>query len=810
MQYRISYVVLLASFINTLLVGYLCAQKQFIISGYVYDRETNEGLSYVNVFIKDSYRGTVSDQHGDFSFAVQRAGSFTIVFSMMGYKTETRKIFFDTNDSLYLKTALIPTQLYLPGITIYAARTIKQKQSKATSSTSFRTQRIADMPFLINDVNRAIKTLPGITSNNEKSSEFNVRGGTFDENLVCVDGIPINRPFHLKSLPNASISILNLNLMESVNLISGGFPAEYGDKMSSVMDITYRSDSFDSLSGIVEFGVINSNLFSAIPVSKQNTCFIAANISYFEPAIRMMNRYRPELLKEVGGIPQFYDAHMKWDYHVNNNHAVSLIMMNASDTYTDLPEQWSNAYTRNYASVKIHLLTQSVNSFKGNSFNRLLALRSVNHFTNRFSAITSVAYYREHENFVMTSSYGINNKYYSADGNVYRGFSNYSSFDRQDESFSTTTLTAKSDMTVKLSPMHELKGGVHYDKIYYRYDLNELSERVTIYNYSNGQGSSDIDTLDYDDNYVRFRHYRVPNYKIAMYVQDSWQFNDHIFTNIGLRYDFYFLNQSHSISPRFSASYTFDNGMIIKWAWGKFFQSPMFHELKYKSARTDNTKNQQSTHFIAGINTHIGSRLKMQLDAYYKKYADLIPYYLRAGYQLSTKENRADGFATGLDFQINYSIGTLSGWLSYGYLIARENDRTDDRGYYPRSRDQRHTVSMIMDWRLTPNWQLFSSISYGSGFPYTPFQLDTDELRFRPGPRNADYLPSYSRVDIRISRDWELSRIHVKAFFEIINLLNHDNVFTYDHYSINELGILDKQPKRLLPTVPNIGLKILF
>jgi len=789
----------------------LWSQLNAKITGNIFDEQTNEPLYFVNVSVRNTKRGTTSNRSGYYEIKLS-PGSFELIFSMMGYKTLRQQLKLTENQSLIYDVYLSPTVLYMPGLTIIASKTAQQKQNESVSSFAFETKKIMKLPFSLNDINRALKTLPGISSNNAKSSEFNVRGGSFEENLVQIDGVTIYRPFHLKEMPNASISILNMNLMKKVNLMTGGFPAKFGDKMSSVIEIEYRDGNTKNFKSQIEAGVVTTNLLIEGPLGKKCSAIIGFNKSYFQPAMRVMDRYFSDFFSGSGinGFPTFYDLQGRVNYRINNQHQIALLFLNSGDHYSEEPGYRHENYTRHFDTIYTQMKTTDKTEFKGDFSNTLLALRFRNQIRNTLYAKTTISYYDEKEDLLLESEYNVNNRYYYRDDNRYRGFSNYNNDDRYQVNLHIKTLELKTELAFKLTPYHEVETGFNFQQINYIYQLDDYSERITYHNIVNYPDTTKVDTLFYDDNYDNHVSLTSTSYKISGYLQDNWQIGDRLFANIGIRADYFDLNKNLNFSPRFSCSYSFTDGGIIKLAWGHYYQSPMYNEFKYKAARSDNTKNQQAIHYVAGIRQKILNLFEFKIEYYYKDYHNLIPYDSRNGYKLSTQQNDAIGFAKGIDLQLKYNFSKISGWLSYGFMIAKENVVTDDRGCFPRATEQRHSLAAIADWTITDKWRIYGKYLYGSGLPYTPMVFDTDSRKFSAAAINSAYLPSYKRFDLRISTTFSLTWCKCEFYLEGINLFNNKNVFSYGNYGIDEFGNTTKEAKKLLPCVPNAGFKILL
>jgi len=290
-------------------------QPRIIVSGHIYDIESNKPLPYANIYVRNSVWGSMSDTDGYYEFNLP-PGEYDLVCSMIGYKTHIRKIIIFNNSNKQFNVYLSPTILSLPGVFIIGIKSPEQKQIESTSCQVLDARKIGSLPFTLNDANRALKTMPGITSNTERSSELNVRGGTSEENLVLIDGIRIYSPFHLKEVYNTSISIPNLNMIEEVNIMTGGFPAKYGDRLSSVLNIKYKNGNSTKLTNEIEIGTVRFNYLLEGPISDKSSGILSYNKSYFELPFKIIehNSFLPKFYS-ISAIPKFYDFQAKLDYH---------------------------------------------------------------------------------------------------------------------------------------------------------------------------------------------------------------------------------------------------------------------------------------------------------------------------------------------------------------------------------------------------------------------------------------------------------------------------------------------------------------
>jgi outer membrane receptor protein involved in Fe transport len=249
-------------------------------------------------------------------------------------------------------------------------------------------------------------------------------------------------------------------------------------------------------------------------------------------------------------------------------------------------------------------------------------------------------------------------------------------------------------------------------------------------------------------------------------------------------------------------------GIICRAAWGHYYQSPSYRELRYTYATSNNTLAQRSIHHILGFEWPVNPQWKFKLEGYYKKMDNLISFENRNGRFIYSRSNDSKGYASGAELFINWNYERLSGWISYGFLEAKEDSIGDNYGYIPRATNQTHTISFIGNIDLGKSWAVRVKFLYGSGYPYTPstFELvdeNTNSWEQVIGRRNSARLPSYQRLDIRVGKRFHISRTKLEIYLEMINTLNRTNVYAYEWHWDD--GNWNQDTIELLPLIPNFG-----
>jgi len=306
---------------------YLNAQTA-IIAGTIRDATTNELLPLTNISVKGTTTGTTTDTDGKFSLSLA-GGDYELLVNLTGYKTETIRVSIQEKN-IALDIRLFPTDILLQEVTVYSTTAADKAEQNQTSSLSLQSRTISEISSVLPDVFRSLQSLPGISANNEFSARFNVRGGNADENLVLVNGAQVYEPFHVKEADNASIGIFNVDLMRKVDIITGGFSARYGDRMSSVLNIEYREGNRERLAGSSTLSLTNLDGYLEGPLGSKGSFLIGGRKSYLEYVLSLLDI-------EEGVKPSFYDVQGVLTYSLSKRHKLLGEFIHAGDHFRQEP-----------------------------------------------------------------------------------------------------------------------------------------------------------------------------------------------------------------------------------------------------------------------------------------------------------------------------------------------------------------------------------------------------------------------------------------------------------------------------------------
>jgi outer membrane receptor protein involved in Fe transport len=794
-----------------LLCGSLSFAQELHLRGTVRDAATGETLPNANVFVKDGNRGTAASAEGRFDLSLA-PGTYQIMASMIGFKTETRTVTVDRED-VRLNIELSSSDLILQEVAVYSS---SEKEQQEVSSISIQSEEIAKISSIASDVFHSVQALPGISVNNELSAKFNVRGGNSDENLVLVNDTQVYEPFHVKEADNASVGIFNMDMMKKVNLITGGFSAQYGDRLSSVLNIEYREGNREKYAGSVTASMTNfTGLFEG-PLFSSGSFLLGARKSYTEYILSLIEDAKPMTIS-------FYDVQGVLTQDLSGKDKLQVKFIHAGDDYK-LDPAWTtiNPTVANGSfNGSPARFTWNENDFERESaryFSNLVDVKNSLFLSNDALLAVSLSYYDQidEEDHIYTEQYRNN---FTTTANPDRKYFHDSYYEQPyQNTLRIKTLEPKISLQARVTPFYEIRSGFSYMNIRYNQDKVDRSTQIIKKNYEH---YPDTSATVLEEHYNPFSPSITPkSYKLSGYVENLLQVGEHLMVNAGARIDYFDFNKDFTTSPRLSASYNFGDGIMLRGAWGHYYQAPIYAQLSASVASDTNTQSQKAVHYILSLErtSALGAdergSFTVKVEGYYKKYSSLISSSRSPNGQIYySRRNDATGHASGLDLFVSLRVSGYYGWLSYGLLSAKEDLLADTKGEFPRYTDQRHTLSFVNDIDLGKLWSLNLQFTYGSGFAYTPsyqqYNSQTHRYEWVQGERNSEYLPAYSRVDVRLSKMFELFGLPTRAFVDVSNILNEENVYGY-RYRYDNSAAPYREEILLWPILPTFGLTVEF
>ena len=705
-------------------------------------------------------------------------------------------------------------------MTIYANRSNAETVQQEVSALSLQSETIGKITGLMPDVLRSVQMLPGVSADNELSAKFDVRGGDENENLVLIDGTQVYDPYHAKEAPNVSIGIFDVDMIKKMDLITGGFSARYGDRMSSVVDIEYREGGRDKVRGQASLSMTDVDALLEGPVGSDGSFIIGARQSYLQYVVKMLN-YGPQIH------PSYYDVQGVLAYKLSPQDKMLLKFIHAGDTFTyDPTTSSSSAYTNPYYSGSGYSgsLSQAWHDSTeehAHYSSTMLAIQNSDIISSQAVLKSEVSYYDELDSEHSDELYLYNDLFQAVPRTspinaFYNSASNYF----YDDDLRIRTLELNSSYDMQATQFYGIKAGVSYQRIYYYQNLlNRQTFSYSTNDYYYPKTTDSLWNVNALDN--AFGNIDAQSFKAAGYLENIIQLGEKTILNLGGRFDYFDINRELTWSPRVNIAYKMSPDLTVRGAWGYFYQSPIYQQLEYSTASDTNTQSQRAIHDLLGVDYELMSDeqthdfLKLKLEAYHKTYSDLISSTVSSSGRVNySRRNDAVGRASGLDAYVMYSTSGFSGWISYSLLNAEQKMVTRDSvGYFPRNTDQKNTVAVVTDFDLGNAWSLGIRMVYGSGYPYTPsvavYNRSTNAWEWRLGNPNSAYLPEYKRVDLRVSEDFVLFGSASSAFLDVSNILNFTNVQAFA-YQFDNQGNPKVVTRVLWPILPTLGMTVRF
>lgn len=749
-------------------------------------------ISGVNIQIKNSQKGTYTDQKGRFKLKVTIGKDSVLIFSILNYQTVEISVVPDAQKEITV--VMEPASIRLEEVQI-------NEQRKSNAGT------VNINPLLTKNlsitgggaIEQLVKTLPGVSSHDELSQQYSVRGGSYDENLLYVNGIEIFRPFLVKTGEREGLSFLNPDLVSAIRFSSGGFESSYGDKMSSVLDIDYKVP--DLQAGTAELGALGASAHF------EGRAF-CNKFSHLTGIRYRDNRYLLGTLDQKGHYdPAFFDFQTLLAYDFSSKFSMSFLANISTNNYSFTPSTRETRYGTMSQAYMLKIY------FDGNEKDQ---------FTNRFGALSANYHPSKKLNLQLTASsfYSDEKERYDILGEYYLNeiLSGSGTGSHPD---STTLLGVGSSLVHAgnflqaniLTIEHRGKYNLSNHRIQWgiKYQSERIHDQVSEWEMRDSAGYS----LPYNGQKVElYRSVKANNHlnshRYSSFIQDNYTTqiqNSTLSVNFGGRLQYWDFNQQTIFSPRISVMYLPGRFKPVQLhaAWGIYQQMPFFKELKNREAAINpSVRAQKSIHYLVGMDYPFiwGSRpFKFSTELWYKSLTHLIPYKVTNLDLQYFPEQQAKGYATGLEMKIfGEPIPGATSWASVT-LMKTEEDVLGDHytkvapagqpseviypGYLPRPTDQRFNFSLFFQDYLpkNPTVKMSLTLLYGSRLPFGPPHSDRWMDTFR--------MPSYKRVDLGLSKmllgSTKQKKNHFLAknlkeawiSFEIFNLFDLNNTISY-------------------------------
>ena len=746
-------------------VGVAVAQE-FTLQGKVVD-EQMAPMEFATVACVSQGKITMTSLKGEYKMQLHTADSVVIRFSMVGYKAKVRV--------LRNPRGKQTLQIVMHSDNTLDEVTVTETRRQMGQVEELKKDHLTNQPSTTgNAVEELIQSQAGVSTHSELSSQYNVRGGSFDENSVYINNVEVYRPFLVRSGQQEGLSIINPDMVDKIGFSTGGFSAKNGDKMSSALDITYkRPKSFEAT-------VMASLLGASAYVGFSNKKFAWSNGLRYKT-----NQYMLGSLETKGEYkPRFLDYQTHLSYTPNNRWTIS-VLGNISDNHYDFqPSDRETTFgtMEDVKAFRVYFDGKEKDVFR-TYFGSLSITRHLGANT-ALSLIASAFHTKEQETYDIQGQYWLTQTETSENlgvGTYFQHARNYLKANVANVKLLFATKTKR----------HELEGALTYKK-------EHINERSTEYEMRDSSGYSIPHTgSDLYMVYSMRANNELKASRIEAYIQDIYRFSSrgehtHFTLNYGVRMSHWSFNNETILSPRVSLGVVpaFSRDVTMRVAAGLYYQAPFYKEIRDTTTVNGVTvaslnakaKSQRSVHFIMGMDYRFNVKnrpYKFTTEVYYKALGNLVPYSVNNVKVVYYGGNMCSGHATGIDMKLygEFVPGTDS-WISLSVMDTKM--RLNGRSI-PLPTDQRYAVNLYFTdyFPGTDRWKMSLKLAYADGLPFsTPHQeLETNTFR----------APAYKRADIGLS--YRLvnneNKTHGKTFrnvwlgLDCLNLFGINNVNSY-------------------------------
>jgi hypothetical protein len=778
------------------------AQKNAFIYGSITD-SIGRGIADVNIQVRNHNILESSNDVGSYQIQVPAQKELELIFTYVGRSPYIIKV----NPLNPGERINIPIQMSY-GISLRTFVLTEERDREKISMVSIDPKKIEGLPNVSGSFESILKTLPGVTSNSELSSQYNVRGGNYDENLIYVNDIEIYRPFLPRSGQQEGLSFIHTELVQNVKFSAGGFEARYGDKMSSVLDIKYKDPTKFAASTNAGLLGVQSHVEGA---SKD------LRFTYLLGARYWSNKYVLGTLDVQGDYqPSFYDVQTLLNFHIKENLTLSVLGSYAQNRYNFIPQNRETTFGTVTRAYRLNIFFDGADLME---YQTGTLAATVNYRPTPFSQLKLIAstfYSNENEIFTVEGAYRL------SDIETDLGSDNFAQA-RNLRGVGYFINNARNSVIARVSNIghrgfqtmgkHNLQWGAFFQ-------TEQIQDKLHEWQYDDSSGFSrpQLDTNgNFNLNSFLSTRLNLSSHRLHGYLQNSQTLNKtyNAVLTYGLRANYWNYNQQLVFSPRLQFGFEpnrkhnrlvrdkiiagkIRKDWMIKAAYGWYYQAPFYRELRdFDGILNPNIRAQRAIHYVLGgdMNFTAWNRpFKFTTEVYYKQLDFLIPYEIDNVRIRYFANNNSSGYASGLDFRVNGEfVKGAESWASVSFMKTQEKITgiSDIFGnaitprYIPRPTDQRLTFAIFFQdyLRNNPKIRMNLNLVYGSGLPFGV----PDRNRYNDISR----MPSYRRVDIGLNRVliaeenekrnnfWKRTFKSAWVGIEVFNLLGINNTISY-------------------------------
>ena len=747
----------LAFLLILILCGLQAEAQTFTLQGKVTDDQMNP-VELATVSVVSQGRVAMTNLKGEFEMTLRSEDSVVVRFSMVGYKTKTRV--------LRRPRGKQTLQIQLYDDNQLSEVTVTERQRQHTGTEQLDIKDVKQTPSVTgNAVEEMIQSQAGVSSHSELSSQYNVRGGSFDENSVYINNVEVYRPFLVRSGQQEGLSIINPDMVEKVGFSTGGFEAKYGDKMSSALDIQYKKPKR-----------FEATLTGSLLGASAYVGFSTKKFSWSNGVRYKTNKYLLGSLDTDGEYkPNFFDYQTYLTYEPNNRWTFKLMGDISLNHYNFTPNSRETTFgtLQDVKSFKVYF-----DGWEKDVFRTYFGTASLTrHFGEKthVSLLASAFQTNEQERYDIQGQYWLNQTETSEN----LGVGTYMEHARN---YLKARVASFKLMFQHKARKHDLEAAVTYKTEHVEEQLKEYEMRDSS-GYSIPHTGKDLKMI-----YTMSARNELDANRVEAYVQDTYRWNNAaentFYTlNYGVRFSHWNYTKESICSPRLSLAIVpaFNNNVTFRFATGLYYQAPFFKELRdtttldgvtYASLNTK-VKSQRSIHFIAAYDYRfqmVNRPFKFTAEAYYKMLGNLVPYTVSNVKVVYDASQQCSGHAMGIDLKLyGEFVPGADSWLTFSLMNTRMKI---DGQSIPLPTDQRYGVNLFFTdfFPGTTRWKMALKFVFADGLPFGAPHRALSDTPYR--------MPAYKRVDIGMSYRLVNNEDHWLGI-DGLNLFGINNVNSY-------------------------------
>ncbi len=729
------------------------------INGYVRDKETGETLVGATIQIVETRQGTITNKSGYYAVSEIPEGGYTIVFSFLGYNRKEVKVELKKRESRRIDVELESESIELDEVVVESDR-FDDKRQITVSRVNIPIRQINQLRVGGEaDIFRSIQYLPGVLASSQISSGLYIRGGSPDQTLVLLDGSTIYNPTHLFGF----FSTFNPDAIKDVDLIKGGFPAEYGGRLSAVLDLVQKDGNRNTFGGTASLGLISTRISAEGPIGN-GSWFVGGRRTYIDLLTSLIET-------DADPLPDYYF------YDINGK---------ISQDFGEADKVFLSGFT---SEDKMEFDNRA-------GFNGLLGI-SNRTVSGRWTHI-------------------LNDNLFSV---VNLSWSRYrNSFSTENAGFETAVQNIIQDVTLKtnlewfVSTDWTLKSGIELNRYLLNYEQNFTGNADS----TSAKGTNDGGIVNLEES----------DHTGSMYVQSNYQFTNLFSLQAGLRANYYDLRNIVKLDPRIAMRYQLQDNIAVKAAWGMYHQYFRLASLPDFSffdtwLPTDSTVSpSMAIHYVLGLETEPVAGYNLNVDVYYKDlyHASELNQFQTRGKTVADFFYDGEGEAYGVEFFLQKKVGRFTGWAGYalGWINTRFDALNEGRYFRPKW-DRRHDFKLVTQYKINDRWDLSATFTFQSGQSYTgrtsrlESYLPGSDLGKGitiPAERFGLRLPASHQLNLNARYHTTLFNLPTKVLIDVFNVYSRRDIW-FRYYDTTG-DVTKVEDVRLLPILPSVAVEINF